>query len=172
VTAGGVESEQWNVAGAEVAYTLAMNYRGGRPEDLEAIVGFQIAMAKETEDLELDGETCRRGVSRVFEDTSLGSYYVAEEEGRVVGSLLITFEWSDWRAGTVWWIQSVYVEPALRGRGAYRGLYEHVRALARNVPDVRGIRLYVDRRNSVAQNVYARLGMDGDHYVVFEWMKE
>jgi GNAT superfamily N-acetyltransferase len=155
-----------------VAYTLAMNYRAGRPDDLEAIVGFQIAMAKETEDLELDEETARRGVSQVFRDASLGSYYVAEEEGRVVGSLLITFEWSDWRAGTVWWIQSVYVAPSLRGSGVYRGLYEHVRDLARNDPGVRGIRLYVDRRNSVAQNVYARLGMDGDHYIVYEWMKE
>jgi GNAT superfamily N-acetyltransferase len=148
-----------------------MKYRRGRTGDLESIVAFQVSMARETEGVDLDEVTCRRGVAEVFGDPALGIYYVAEQEGRVVGSLLITFEWSDWRAGMVWWIQSVYVEPSLRGRGVYRGLYEHVREIAGNDPAVRGIRLYVDRRNSVAQNVYARLGMDGDHYIVYEWMK-
>jgi GNAT superfamily N-acetyltransferase len=149
-----------------------MEYRLGRTEDLEAIVAFQVAMARETEGLELDEETCRRGVGEVFRDPAQGSYYVAEEDGRVIGSLLITYEWSDWRAGMVWWIQSVYVEADARGKGVYRGLYEHVRGLASGDPAIRGIRLYVDRRNTAAQEVYRRLGMDGDHYIVYEWMKE
>jgi len=128
-------------------------------------------MARETEELELDRETLTRGVHAVFADPSLGRYFVAEDEGAVVASLMITYEWSDWRAGTVWWIQSVYVVPAHRRRGIYAGLYTHVRALVEEEPAIRGIRLYVDRRNVSAQDVYTRLGMNGEHYQVFEWMK-
>ncbi|MEO8036720.1 MAG: GNAT family N-acetyltransferase, partial [Acidobacteriota bacterium] len=105
-------------------------------------------------------------------DPALGRYFVAESGGRVVGSLMITFEWSDWRNGMVWWIQSVYVIPPERKRGIYAGLYEHVKSITSHDRGVRGIRLYVDRRNAVAQKVYTRLGMNGEHYQVFEWMKE
>jgi len=89
----------------------------------------------------------------------------------VVASLMITPEWSDWRNGMVWWIQSVYVVPELRKQRVYAGLYEHVQRLVRGDDSVKGIRLYVDRRNASAQAVYARLGMNGEHYQVFEWMK-
>jgi ribosomal protein S18 acetylase RimI-like enzyme len=85
--------------------------------------------------------------------------------------LLITYEWSDWRDGVVWWIQSVYVRPDARQKGVYAGLYQHIKELVGNDPEVSGIRLYVDRRNTGAQQVYARLGMNGEHYQVFEWMK-
>jgi GNAT superfamily N-acetyltransferase len=128
-------------------------------------------MALETEGVTLDREVCTRGVAAVFDDPSLGRYFVAEEGGQVVASLLITYEWSDWRNGNVWWIQSVYVVPALRGRGVYAGLYQHVQRLVEADPALRGIRLYVDRRNTGAQQVYTRLGMNGEHYLVFEWMK-
>lgn len=148
-----------------------MKCRYGSREDADSIVSFQVAMAKETEGVDLDRETCRTGVNAVFDDPSLGRYFVAEDEGRIIASLMITHEWSDWRAGTVWWIQSVYVIPELRGRGVYRALYDHVKQLARSDEGIRGIRLYVDRRNEDAQKVYTRLGMDGEHYVVFEWMK-
>jgi GNAT superfamily N-acetyltransferase len=149
-----------------------MRYRKGQPADAEALVRFQIAMARETEDLELDAKTCGRGVERVFESPDVGHYHVAEaDDGSLIASLMITYEWSDWRAGVVWWIQSVWVEPQWRGRGVYRGLYEYVRELARSDEAVRGIRLYVDRRNTTAQEVYARLGMNGEHYLVYEWMK-
>ncbi len=84
---------------------------------------------------------------------------------------MITFEWSDWRNGNVWWIQSVYVVPVNRGGGIFGGLYRHVQELARQDSNVRGLRLYVDKRNIRAQEVYARLGMNGEHYQVFEWMK-
>jgi GNAT superfamily N-acetyltransferase len=147
-------------------------YREATTRDVEVLVNFQLAMAEETEQLLLDRVVCTRGVSAVLEDASLGRYFVAEKESAVVGSALITYEWSDWRNGQVWWIQSVYVVPSERRQGAYAGLYAHIQGLAKQQPDVRGIRLYVDRRNTAAQQVYAKLGMNGDHYQVFEWMKE
>ena len=127
-------------------------------------------MARETEDVSLDTRVTTRGVNAVFDQPSHGRYFVAEENGRVVASLLITYEWSDWRDGMVWWIQSVYVRPELRKKGIYAGLYRHVQSIADH-ENVRGIRLYVDRRNTLAQDVYKRLGMNGEHYLVFEWMK-
>lgn len=147
-----------------------VHYREAVPADARAIIEFQLAMARETEDLELDGEVLTAGVNAVFADPALGRYYVAEDEGRVIASLMITYEWSDWRNGMVWWIQSVYVEPAWRRRGIYAGLYSHVKAIVEQ-STVRGIRLYVDKRNAPAQEVYTRLGMNGEHYLVFEWMK-
>jgi GNAT superfamily N-acetyltransferase len=146
-------------------------YREAQLSDAPVIIEFQQAMARETEDLELDREILTRGVHALFSDPSLGRYFVAERDGEVAGSLMITYEWSDWRNGMVWWIQSVYVAPAHRRRGIYAGLYAHVRELIDTDPDIRGIRLYVDRRNVSAQEVYTRLGMDGGHYQVFEWMK-
>jgi GNAT superfamily N-acetyltransferase len=128
-------------------------------------------MAKETEDLALDGETCRKGVLAVFDDAAKGRYFVAEAGGRTVASLLVTSEWSDWRNGTVWWIQSVYVVPELRGRKVYSGLYAHVKGLAQSDPAVRGLRLYVEKKNLSAQKVYAALGMSAEHYDLYEWMK-
>lgn len=148
-----------------------VEYRAAVPADAATIVGFQIAMARETEELELDPKVVTRGVDAVFNDPSLGRYFVAESDGRPVASLLITYEWSDWRNGVVWWIQSVYVMPEARRRGIYAGLYSHIRDLIAPDPSIRGIRLYVDNRNRVAQEVYARLGMEGEHYRVFEWMK-
>ena len=149
-----------------------IEFREATEGDVEILVDFQIAMADETEQLQLDRSVCTRGVSAVLKDASLGRYFVGVRNGGVVGSALITYEWSDWRNGQVWWIQSVYVVPEARRQGAYAGLYAHIQKLAKEQPDVRGIRLYVDRRNVAAQQVYARLGMNGDHYQVFEWMKE
>lgn len=146
-------------------------YRKAVLADLPAIVQFQIAMARETEELELDPRVCAQGVQAVFDNPALGQYYVSEKDGRVVGSLLITYEWSDWRNGMVWWIQSVYVVPEARRQGLYAGLYRYVKSLAQADEAVRGIRLYVDKRNTTAQQVYARLGMNGEHYQLFEWMK-
>ena len=146
-------------------------YRDAVPDDATIIIEFQLAMARETEELDLDRDILTRGVQAVFADPSKGRYFVAEHGGRVIGSLMITYEWSDWRNGTVWWIQSVYVIPDFRRRGIYAGLYAHVRALVEPKPEIRGIRLYVDNRNTAAQQVYTRLGMEGEHYRVFEWMK-
>ena len=145
--------------------------RPARPEDAPAISGFQLLMARETEGMELDPETVDRGVRAVFADLARGEYLVAEAAGRLVGCLMVTSEWSDWRNGTVLWIQSLYVVPELRGHGVYRALWEHLQARVQAASDLMGIRLYVDKRNTVAQRVYERLGMTREHYELFEWMK-
>jgi GNAT superfamily N-acetyltransferase len=149
-----------------------MRTRDATRDDAPSIIDFQIAMARETEEIDLDRDVVTRGVHAVFDDPSRGRYFVVEDEARVVASLMLTFEWSDWRSGNVWWIQSVYVVPEMRGRRVYAGMYEHIRALAEADESIRGIRLYVDRRNTRAQEVYARCGMNGEHYLVFEWMKD
>jgi ribosomal protein S18 acetylase RimI-like enzyme len=145
--------------------------REGTPSDVPVIVDFQLAMARETEELDLDREVCAGGVQAVFDDPSRGRYFLAESDGAVIASLMITYEWSDWRNGNVWWIQSVYVRPEFRQQRVYAGLYAHVQRLVQADDSLRGIRLYVDRRNTRAQSVYTKLGMNGEHYQVFEWMK-
>jgi GNAT superfamily N-acetyltransferase len=138
-------------------------------DDLEALVDGNMALAQETEPVRLDIETLRQGILALLESRAPGRYWVAELEGRVVGQLLVTFEWSDWRNRMVWWIQSVYVAPDARGRGVLRTLYDVARgeALAAGAG---GLRLYVNTANQRAQAVYAALGMNGDHYRVFEDM--
>lgn len=147
--------------------------RKAHPADSKRIVHFQLKMAQETENLELDESTVEKGVAAVFKDQTKGKYYVAEVDGMVVGSLLTTYEWSDWRNGRVLWIQSVYVDAQYRGKGIYRKLYEHIKALVQqDENDFRGIRLYVDKTNTLAQKVYAKLGMENHHYEMYEWMME
>ena len=147
--------------------------RKAKRADAPFIAQFQIDMALETEGMHLDPDTIRPGVDAVFGDEHTGTYYVAELDGKVIGSLMTTYEWSDWRNGTVLWIQSVYVDSKHRGKGAYRKLYEHIKQLVQNPDnDFRGIRLYVDKTNTSAQSVYARLGMHNHHYDMYEWMDE
>ena len=148
-----------------------LEIRPALPADAPAIAEFQLRMARETEDLELDRDTVNRGVKAVFADPAKGAYWIAERGDRIVGCLLTTYEWSDWRNGTVLWIQSLYVPPEERGRGVYRALYEQLKRQVELDPGLKGIRLYVDRRNALAQRVYARLGMTREHYDLFEWMK-
>ena len=148
-----------------------LKVRAAQPGDAPVIVDFQLRMARETEDLELGLDTVTRGVAAVFADPGKGAYWVAERAGKVVGGLLTTFEWSDWRNGVVLWIQSVYVVPEERGRGVYRALYEHLRRRVEADSDLKGIRLYVEKRNEAAQRVYERLGMTREHYELFEWLK-
>lgn len=151
--------------------TNTVTYREAHVDDRLSIIDFQVAMALETEGVALDRPTVTRGVEAVFRDPSKGRYYVGVSGDKVVASLLITYEWSDWRDGLVWWIQSVYVVPDARGQRVYAGLYAYVRDLSMSDDRIKGIRLYVDERNKRAQAVYARLGMTGEHYRVFEWMK-
>jgi GNAT superfamily N-acetyltransferase len=147
-----------------------MNFsiRLAAPGDAETIARFNQAMAQETEGRQLDFERLRRGVQAVLSDPSKGRYWVAEIDGRLAGQLLITFEWSDWRNGAFWWIQSVYVDPAFRRRGVFRALYEHVARQARQAPDVCGLRLYVEQDNRRAQAAYERLGMHPAPYRIYE----
>jgi GNAT superfamily N-acetyltransferase len=125
-------------------------------------------MAREIEEIELDGDLLLRGVRAVFSDGNKGFYIVAEAAGRVVGQLMITFEWSDWRNGTFWWIQSVYVVPEARGQGIYSRLYEWISTEAKARGTVCGIRLYVDKTNHNAQRTYRRLGMTPAVYDMYE----
>ena len=138
-------------------------------QDLEWLIAGNLALAEETERMRLDEETLRRGIRALLESRAPGRYWVAELDDRVVGQLLITFEWSDWRNRMVWWIQSVFVVPDARGRDVLRTLYNTARreALAAGAG---GLRLYVDTTNLRAQAAYAALGMNGDHYRVFEDM--
>lgn len=143
--------------------------RAARPSDLEALVAGNAAMALETEGLTLDLPTLRAGVQAVLDGRVPGQFWVAEHEGRVVGQLLITYEWSDWRNRPVWWIQSVHVADDARRLGVFRALYAHARAEAL-AAGAGGLRLYVDDTNTRAQAVYTSLGMNGGHYRVFEDM--
>jgi GNAT superfamily N-acetyltransferase len=143
--------------------------RPAEPGDLDAIAAANIALADETEGVRLEANTIRDGISSILDGRAPGHYWVAEHNGRFVGQLLITFEWSDWRNRMVWWIQSVYVMPDARKSGVFRSLYEHVRREAQ-AAQAGGLRLYVDVTNTRAQAVYAGLGMKGDHYRVFEDM--
>jgi ribosomal protein S18 acetylase RimI-like enzyme len=154
-----------------MSVSSTIHVRTARPDEAPSIASFQIAMARETESLELPPEIIARGVRAVFDDPSKGRYWMAELDGEVAGGLLTTFEWSDWRAATVVWIQSVYVRPEFRGRGVYRALYEHLVARVEDDPGLAGIRLYVERANRSAQAVYERLGMTREHYDLYEWLK-
>lgn len=145
--------------------------RQARNQDKEVLKKFQLQMAWETERLQLDKDALDKGLETVLSDPSKGKYFLAEVKGIVIACLMLTPEWSDWRNGTVWWIQSVYVINEHRRKGTYRKLYEHVKSWIASEPTYKGIRLYVEKDNIIAQQVYAALGMDGEHYRLFEWMK-
>ncbi len=132
---------------------------------------FQIAMALETENIRLNTETVAKGTRAVFDDPSRGIYFVAEKQGMVVGSLMVTFEWSDWRNSFYWWIQSVYVKPEVRREGIFKQMYLYLKEMVQNDPSLCGIRLYAEKTNRIAHHTYKNLGMESDHYLLFEWMK-
>ncbi|MCI0706677.1 MAG: GNAT family N-acetyltransferase [Ignavibacteriae bacterium] len=136
--------------------------------DAERITEFNALMAKETENIELDLTRLRAGVESVLRDKSKGVYYIAEENGSALGQTLITYEWSDWRNGMFWWIQSVYVQKDYRGKGVFKAMFEHLRTLAKQEQTVCGLRLYVEEHNSRAQQTYERLGMKKTYYDMYE----
>jgi GNAT superfamily N-acetyltransferase len=138
------------------------------PSDMDALAQNHRAMASETENKTLDVDTTLHGTRAVLEDPAKGFYLIAERDERMVGQLLVTFEWSDWRSGTFWWIQSVYVVPPARRTGVYRALHDHVLAAARKAHDVCGVRLYVDKDNRHAQATYRAMGMQAAHYDIYE----
>lgn len=140
---------------------------GAMAEDIETIARFQVEMALESEDLDLDYDTVCQGVEALIEDPAKGEYFVArKDDGELVGSLLVTKEWSDWRCAWYWWIQSVYVHPEHRGKGIFSSLFDEVirKAEAENVSEVR---LYVDKTNTDAQETYERVGMEQSHYLMY-----
>jgi GNAT superfamily N-acetyltransferase len=136
--------------------------------DTAIIAHFNALMAHETERIALDQERLKAGVEALLRDPSKGVYYLAEQNNIVVGQMMITYEWSDWRNGTFWWIQSVYVESSARGSGVFRTLFDYVHLLAKSRSDVCGLRLYVERSNDRAKRTYDRHGMYLSHYEMFE----
>lgn len=148
----------------------AVSVRDARPDDHAVILDFNQRLALETEGKKLDPVVLGQGVAAALGDAGRLRYWVAEAArgGRVVGQAAITREWSDWRNGWVWWFQSVYVHPDFRGRGVFRGLHRHVRALALQTPDVIGLRLYVEQENHPALATYEALGFRPGGYVVLE----
>ena len=146
---------------------MSLQIRAATPADVFDLVNWNKAMAWETEHKRLDPEVLRRGVEGVLEQPRRGFYLVAESAGAAVGSLLVTFEWSDWRDGDFWWIQSVYVDPGARRGGVFRALYAEVAQRAAAAGAV-GLRLYVETENRRARSTYEGLGMERCHYFMYE----
>jgi GNAT superfamily N-acetyltransferase len=154
---------------SEVTPSLVpLRIRAAAVTDAPIITEFNILLARQTEARELDPNRVAAGVQALLADPAKGTYYVAEYEGRVVGQLLVTLEWSDWRNGWFWWIQSLYVAEAQRGRGVFRTLFHHLRQLAGKRSDICGLRLYVEHENQRARSTYERLGMERTSYHIYE----
>src|SRR5258708_38394738 len=145
-----------------------MNIRLAQKSDMHALVEFNQAMALETEGKRLEEATLRTGVEAVLADKNKGFYVVADDSGKIVGGLMVTLEWSDWRNAWFWWIQSVYILPEARGQKIYSRLYEFVKERAADAGNVCGFRLYVDKGNRRAQRVYEWVGMQLSHYLMYE----
>ncbi|KAE9635001.1 GNAT family N-acetyltransferase [Defluviitalea raffinosedens] len=137
-------------------------------KDAEIITEFNYCLAKETEDLELNRETLFKGVQKVLSDESKGIYFVYEKDEKIVGQLMITKEWSDWRNGDFWWIQSVYVHKDYRRQGIYTALFNHVKSIVDSDDTICGLRLYVEKENEAAKNTYKALGMKETYYLLYE----
>ena len=144
-------------------------FRLAKKSDIDSIVEFNYRMALETEDKELNKECLRKGVIGMFNDINKGFYFVAEHNvDGVIAALMITKEWSDWRDGYFWWVQSVFVKNDYRRKGVYRRLYENVRYQAKEDGNCCGLRLYVDKENLIAQRAYFAMGMKETYYKLFE----
>ena len=149
---------------------MQISIREAVPGDAAILAGYNSEMAMETEGKSLDSAQIGPGVAALLADPSKGQYWVAVDGDRIVGQLMVTYEWSDWRNGNIWWIQSVYVHPDWRRHGVFRALYEHVASLAAAAPGVIGLRLYVETGNTRAQETYEALGMVKPNYLVMEAM--
>jgi len=147
---------------------MKITIRNANVTDANIIADFNYSIAAETEHIELDRKRLLRGVKALFKDDSKGFYILAEVGGRVAGQLMITYEWSDWRCATFWWIQSVYVTREFRGAGVFKQLYRHIEKRAGKNKSVCGLRLYVERNNSPAQKTYEHLGMNKSDYNMYE----
>ena len=147
--------------------TSKINIREAGKTDIPILAQHNQALANETENIELNTETILSGVSKAL-DREDCHYFVAEFDGEVAGQIMITYEWSDWRNGVMWWIQSVYVRPEYRNKGVFRTLFTHIEQLARNRADVKALRLYVMQDNQSGKNTYKTLGMRDSRYIIYE----
>ncbi len=142
--------------------------RRATKSEANSIAVYQVLMADESEGMDLDMKMVKKGVAAVFDDPQKGFYLAGEVDGYMVACMLVTHEWSDWRAKTIYWIQSLYVEPVFRKKGVFRSMYEFLKDEIAAKDDVAGVRLYVDIKNANAIEVYKSLGMNGEHYKLFE----
>jgi ribosomal protein S18 acetylase RimI-like enzyme len=149
---------------------MDLEIREAVASDAAQIAQYNALLAMESEGTRLAPDVAERGAEAMFADPARGRYWLAEADGEVVGQLMLTYEWSDWRNGMVWWIQSVYVHGDFRRRGVFSALYRHVESLARQEPEVCGLRLYVERDNARAQSTYEALGMHTTNYLVMQSM--
>ena len=140
-------------------------------DDISVIVEFQQEMAFETEKISLDESILKKGVGRIFKDPAKGFYILAQENNIIIASMLLTPEWSDWRNSLFLWIQSLYILPEYRHRGVFRKMYTYIKEKVAASDDYAGLKLYVDKDNSIAHKVYHQVGMQTSHYNLFEWNK-
>ena len=147
-----------------------LTIRTATKKDIPAIVTLQICLARESEHLELEKNTLRKGILYILENPMRGEYYLSEVENEVVACLLILPEWSDWRNKEVLWIHSVYVKKEWRKQGIFKSMYEHLIKIVSTEKNYAGLRLFVDKRNTPAQKVYKSIGMSDEHYSLFEWL--
>jgi len=147
---------------------MNISIRQATISDVPVVARFNSLIATETENKTLDQTLLQKGVEAILSDPSKGLYFLAEADGVVLGQMSITYEWSDWRNGTFWWIQSVYVAQEGRGQGIFAALYEYILSLAKTTENVCGLRLYVEENNARARKTYERLGMKESHYRMYE----
>ncbi|KXX70462.1 N-acetyltransferase [Flammeovirga sp. SJP92] len=138
---------------------------------IQTIAEFQVKMAMETEDFELDLETVKKGVQHIFDNQSLGRYVIVEDNGQCIASMLNLYEWSDWRCGNVIWIHSLFVIQEYRRKGIFRDMYDFVKQEVESSDQLMGLRLYVEKNNDRAQKTYKAMGMTKEHYDMYEWLK-
>lgn len=145
--------------------------RRAEPRDVDTLADFACAMALETETKNLSKDTVSEGIRNLIAQPQYGFYLVAEHQQQTIGAFMVTFEWSEWRNGLFWWIQSVYIAPDFRRQGIYRQMYEHLQAESDKHPEVCGLRLYVEAENIKAQHTYKTLGMERTSYHLYERLK-
>jgi hypothetical protein len=150
---------------------MMIKIREASVNDIGILADFQLKLASESEGIVLDKNIVMDGLTALINDRSKGVYYLALDEGTPIGCHLITYEWSDWRNGMVWWLQSVYVVETYRNKKVFNTMFANIQRMINADPTILGLRLYVDKTNTIAQKVYSRLGMNGDHYTVYELMK-
>ncbi|MBA3564477.1 MAG: GNAT family N-acetyltransferase [Gammaproteobacteria bacterium] len=147
---------------------MKVSIRQATVADVEIVAEYNARLAEETERTQLDGQRLRRGVTAILSDSAKGLYFLAEVDGRAIGQISVTYEWSDWRNGNFWWLQSVYIEAAFRGSGVLKCLFRHLIDLSEVNSSICGLRLYVDKENDPARAVYRRLGFEPAHYTMME----
>ena len=148
--------------------TILFNVREATIDDIPIIAEMNIKIANETEDKHLNENIIFEGVKLAITNPSLAKYFIAEDTGVITGQTMLTYEWSDWRAGLIWWLQSVYVLPKYRGQGCFRSIYQFIKLLAKKDSLVKAIRLYVKDDNEIGKSVYSKLGMNSSGYIVYE----